>query len=181
MIEFVLFCLPVVAYVAVQSRGRSRSFRHALERVGATRGSRSAYAWALVLLLPLVLTGWLAIVLIPAEVLSMPGVTIAQITSVAGVLSVILRAVGEEVLFRGLLGGVLMRRLGFAWGNVLQAVLFVLPHLALLAIDVRTWPIIPVQFAAGLLLGWLRYRTGSFVPGAAVHAISNVAAGIIAG
>ncbi|MFG6477131.1 type II CAAX prenyl endopeptidase Rce1 family protein [Microbacterium sp. P06] len=54
------------------------------------------------------------------------------------------------------------------------------PHLALLAIDVRTWPIIPVHFAAGLLLGWLRHRTGSFVPGAAVHAISNLVAGVIA-
>ncbi len=91
-----------------------------------------------------------------------------------------LRAVGEEVFFRGLLGGVLIRRLGFGWGNLLQAVLFLVPHLALLLADVRLWPVIPVQFVTGWLLGWLRHRTGTFVPGAAVHAIANIAAGIIA-
>lgn len=99
----------------------------------------------------MVLTGWLAIILVPSEVRELPGVSIAQMTSLSVAVGIVLRAVGEEVFFRGLLGGVLIRRLGFGWGNLLQTVLFLVPHRALLLIDVRMWPVIPVQFAAGWL------------------------------
>lgn len=148
-------------------------------RLGMSWGSGPAYGWALLLLAPLLLTSWLSIALIPPEALETPGVSIAQLTSVSTAMAVVLRAVGEEVFFRGLLGGVLIRRLGFLWGNLLQAALFLLPHLILLLVDVRLWPIVPVQFAAGWLLGWLRHKTGTFVPGAAVHVVVNVAAGLI--
>lgn len=180
MVEFIVFCVPAVIYLIVQSRRVGNSFAVARQRLGAVWGAPSAYGWAAALLVPLLLAGWLAIVTIPTEVLEAPGVSVARLTSVSVGVGVVLRAVGEEVLFRGLLGGVFMRRLGFWWGNLLQAALFVVPHLLLLAVDLRTWPIIPVQFAAGWLLGWLRHKTGTFVPGAIVHAVSNVAAGLIA-
>lgn len=179
MLEFVLFCVPAVIYVIVQSRGRERSLGSAFERLGASWGSRSAYGWASVIFVPLLLAGWFAITLIPAEVLDEPGVTIARLTSVSVGIGVVLRAIGEEVLFRGLLGGIFMRRLGFFWGNLLQSAVFIVPHLLLLAVDVRTWPVIPVQFVAGWLLGWLRHKTGTFVPGAFVHVITNLAAGFL--
>jgi membrane protease YdiL (CAAX protease family) len=179
MVEFFLYVIPAVVYLIVQSRRRGGS-PAARRRLGATWGAPSAYGWAAVLLLPLLLAGWLAIVLIPAEVIDDPGVTVARLTSVSAGVGVLLRAVGEEVLFRGLLGGVFMRRLGFLWGNLLQSAVFIVPHLPLLLVDLRTWPIIPVQFAAAWLLGWLRHRSGSFVPGALVHTVSNVAAGLLA-
>lgn len=179
MTEFVLFCVPTIIYLIVQSRGENRSFRTARHRVGLVWGTAAAYGWALLLLLPLALTGWLAVVLVPSEVLELPGVSIAQLTSLSVAVGIVFRAVGEEVFFRGLLGGVLIRRLGFGWGNLLQAILFLVPHLALLLIDVRMWPIIPVQFAAGWLLGWLRHKTGTFVPGAVVHVLANIVAGLI--
>ena len=178
MVEFVLFCIPAGVYLLVQSR-RRHGWRSPLSRLGAAWGRPSDYAMAALLLVPLILAGWLAIVLIPSGALDAPGVSVARLTSVGAAVSVVLRAIGEEILFRGLLGGIFVRRLGFAGGNLLQAAVFAVPHLALLAIDVRTWPIIPVQFAAGWLLGWLRTRSGSFVPGAIVHAASNLAAGII--
>lgn len=180
MAEFVLFCIPTVVYLAVQSRGEGRSFRSALARAGVSWGSASAYGWAMLLLVPLVMTGWLALVLVSPDVLELPGVSIAQLTSVGAAVGVMLRATGEEVFFRGLVGGVLFRRLGFGWGNLVQALIFLVPHLALLLVDPRLWPLLPVQFAAGWLLGWLRHKTGSFVPGAAAHTIANVAAGFFA-
>lgn len=151
-----------------------------MTRAGVSWGSPSAYGWAALLLLPLMLTGWLAIALVPAEVLELPGVSFAQLTSIGATAGVILRAVGEEVFFRGLVGGVLFRRLGFGWGNLAQALIFLVPHLALLLIDARLGPIVPVQFAAGWILGWLRHKTGSFAPGAAAHTFANVAAGLLA-
>lgn len=163
----------------MQSRGSERTLGSALGLLGAKRGKPSDYSWALALLVPLLLTSWLAIALIPVEVLDDHGVTIARLTSLGVGVGVVLRALGEEILFRGLLGGVFMRRLGFLWGNLLQSAVFIIPHLVLLLIDSRTWPVILVQFAAGWLLGWLRYKTGSFVPGAAIHIVTNVAAGLI--
>jgi membrane protease YdiL (CAAX protease family) len=180
MAEFVLFCVPTVIYLAVRSRGEGSSFRDARLRAGLAWGAPRAYVWALLLLVPLVLIGWLSIVLVPSEVLEQPGVSIARLTSAGAAAGIALRALGEEVLFRGLLGGVLIRCLGFAWGNLLQAALFLLPHLTLLLVDARMWPIIPVQFAAGWLLGRLRHTTGTLVPGAVVHVLANIAAGLIA-
>ncbi|WIY82421.1 CPBP family intramembrane glutamic endopeptidase [Propionimicrobium sp. PCR01-08-3] len=180
MTEFVLFCVPTIIYVAVQSRGKDRSLNAAMQRAGACWGAPSGYAWALALLLPLVFTGWLSIVLIPTEVIEMPGFSIARLTSVGAAMGTIFRAVGEEIFFRGLLGGVLMRRLGFGWGNLIQAILFLIPHFALLLVDTRVWPVIPVQFAAGWLLGWLRHKTGTFLPGGIVHGLVNIASGLVA-
>ena len=180
MAVFVLFCIPTVVYLAVQSRGEDRSFRSAMTRSGVSWGScvrlwlgdaSAASARAV---------GWLAIVLVPADVLELPGVSIAQLTSIGAAVGVILRAVGEEVFFRGLVSGVLFRRLGFGWGNLIQTLIFLVPHLGLLLVDTRLWPLIPVQFVAGWLLGWLRHKADSFVPGAAVHTIANVAAGLLA-
>jgi membrane protease YdiL (CAAX protease family) len=93
-----------------------------------------------------------------------------RVTSAGIAVAISLRALGEEVFFRGLVGGVFVCRLGFYGGNTLQAIVFLVPHAALLLIDVRLWPILPVQFAAGWLLGWLRTTSGSILPGAVVQA-----------
>lgn len=65
-------------------------------------------------------------------------------------------------------------------GDRSTAAAFVVPHLALLLIDAGLWPIVVIQFAAGYALGWLRHRTGTFVPGAIVHVVANLAAGLAA-
>lgn len=179
MLEFVLFCMPTVLYVLICLRGRGRTLPEALSRAGIAAGTGRDYGRAALVALPLLATSWLAVLLVPAEVLDDPGVTIATVGSGLALIGVIFRAAGEEVFFRGLLGGVLMRRLGFWWGNTLQAVVFVLPHTALLVIDSGLWPVLPVQFAAGWLLGWLRHASGSVLPGAVVHAVTNVAAGLL--
>ena len=65
-------------------------------------------------------------------------------------------ALGEEIFFRGLLGGWLVRKFGFALGNILQTLVFLLPHLLLLLISFSLLPILILQTFAGRLLGWLR-------------------------
>lgn len=180
MAEFALFCIPTFVYLVVQSRGDEGSLQSAMTQAGVSWGSPSAYRWAVSLFLPLLLVGWLAIVFVPQEVLELPGVVIAQLSSISAAVGVMLRAVGEEIFFRGLLCGVLIRRLGFGWGNLIQTLIFLVPHLALLLIDSRLWPLIPAQFAVGWLLGWLRHKTDSFVPGAAAHTVANIAAGALA-
>jgi membrane protease YdiL (CAAX protease family) len=82
-------------------------------------------------------------------------------------------ALGEELFFRGLLGGWLFQRWGFALGNLAQAAVFTLPHLLLLNVSPALWPLLPAQFAAGWLFGWLRHRSGSVLPGWVGHSLAN--------
>lgn len=183
--ELVLFALPSLVYLLILGRVKRLGVREATARLGARWGTGSGYLLTLALVVPLALLGYVAIVATPAGALAasganVTGASVATVTSAAAVLNVIARASGEEVFFRGLLGGVLMRRLGFGWGNLVQALLFLLPHGALLLVDAGFWPLLPVQFVAGWLLGLLRYKAGSFLPGAVLHAGTNLIAGIFA-
>lgn len=94
MVEFVIFCVPAIVYVIVQSRGKDRTLGTALGRLGAEWGKPSGYEWALALLVPLLLSSWLAVTLIPAEALDDPDVTIARLTSLGAGVGVVLRALG---------------------------------------------------------------------------------------
>jgi len=67
----------------------------------------------------------------------------------------------------------LFRRLGFARGNTVQALVFLLPHLLLLLVSRSLWPVIVVQLIAGWLLGLLRYRSNSILPGWLAHSLTN--------
>lgn len=186
MTEVFVYGLPVLIYVAVQARrirtnktrtGETRSgLRIALRRIGFTWASPVDYLWAALLSAAQLALFVLAFQLIPAAALDSPDVVFPLATTISVTVGIIIRAVLEEVFFRGLLAGVLQRRLEFWWGNLTQAVIFLLPHLVLLAVDSGLWPILPVQFLAGFLLGWLRHRSGSFVPGALCHAAVNLAA-----
>ena len=118
----------------------------------------------------------------PEEILQNPNLSISAYAewapSIATFLLIWLReaiyvALGEEIFFRGLLGGWLVQRFGFWIGNTVQALTFLLPHLLLLAVSFSFWPIILVQFMAGWLLGWLRIRSGSILPGWLAHSLSN--------
>ena len=82
-------------------------------------------------------------------------------------------ALGEEILFRGLLGGFLERRFGFMKGNTMQAFVFLIPHLLLLLVSLSFWVVVVVQFLAGWIMGWLRSRSGSILPGWLAHSLVN--------
>jgi membrane protease YdiL (CAAX protease family) len=81
----------------------------------------------------------------------------------------------EELLFRGLIAGSLSRRLSLAWANVLQALIFLLPHLLVLRVMPEMWGILPVIFVVALFVGWVRIKSGSILGGWLIHAAANIA------
>jgi uncharacterized protein len=89
-------------------------------------------------------------------------------------------ALGEEVFFRGLLGGWLMRHLGFWVGNTLQTLIFLLPHALILLADVSLWPLLAFPLLLGWLSGWLRYKSNSILPGMLVHTLGNTLSDVLA-
>lgn len=88
---------------------------------------------------------------------------------------VIATGFSEELLFRGMIAGSLSRRLPILWANLLQATIFLLPHLFLLVVMPELWPILLLIFAGGLLKGWLRIKSGSILGPWLIHATANVA------
>lgn len=81
----------------------------------------------------------------------------------------------EELLFRGLIGGSLGRRLPLLWANLLQAFVFLLPHFLVLTVMPEMWGLLPIVFLTALFLGWARIRSESIVGPWLVHAAANVA------
>src|SRR5262249_26363829 len=80
----------------------------------------------------------------------------------------------EELLFRGLIAGSLARRLPGVWANLLQALIFLAPHLLVLRIMPEMSWIIPIVFAVGAFAGWLRIQSGSIIGPWLIHASANV-------
>ncbi len=92
-----------------------------------------------------------------------------------------LLALAEEMFFRGFVAGLLFRRFGFRTGNIIQALIFLSPHLLLLLVSLRLWPLLPLQLIAGWVLGWLRQRSDSIGPGWLAHALTNLLPALLFG
>ena len=80
----------------------------------------------------------------------------------------------EEFLFRGLIAGSLSRRLSLLWANLIQAFIFLLPHLLILFIMPEVWVILPIVFATALFKGWVRIKSGSIIGPWLIHGSVNV-------
>ena len=87
---------------------------------------------------------------------------------------VVRTGLAEELLFRGLIAGSLSRRLPEVWANVVQALIFLAPHLLVLLVMPEMWWIMPLVFAGALFAGWLRIRSGSILGPWLIHASANV-------
>jgi len=110
--------------------------------------------------------GLLALVL--ARVAVAPTASVGA-TAESAALSV-LAAVAEEALFRGAAFRLLQR--GGTWTAVLgSAGLFALVH-----VPAYGWPVVPVDFGAGLLFSWQRLASGRWSVPAATHAAANLLA-----
>jgi uncharacterized protein len=179
--QLIILNIPSLIYLAVQ-RSRGEDWKNIFQKIG-WQGSRTIYyIWSLGVILLTAVLGWVAFRSVPSEILEDPNINVSAYTdlrlSLTTFLAVLLReaiyvALGEEIFFRGFLGGWLYRRFGFGLGNMIQSLLFLLPHLILLVVSITLWPIVIVQFVAGWLLGWLRYHSGSILPGWIAHSLIN--------
>jgi Type II CAAX prenyl endopeptidase Rce1-like len=80
----------------------------------------------------------------------------------------LLAAVAEEVWFRRLCYGIL-EPAGPVFAVAGSSVLFAAVH-----VSIYGWSILPLDLAAGALLGWQRAATGSWHASALTHALANV-------
>lgn len=98
-------------------------------------------------------------------------------------------SLAEEIFFRGFVANGLARWLGFGWGNVVQALLFGLLHLALFAgvlgdglTFLRALMLTVPPTLMGALVFYLNVRrgNGSIVPGWLAHGLANaIAYGVV--
>jgi uncharacterized protein len=106
----------------------------------------------------------------------------AEVAAILAIRALVQTSLSEELLFRGLIGRNLIRRLGFAAGNAIQAVLFGLVHLLLLLSPTASLAFVLslVLFTgiAGWVIGWVNERMagGSILPGWAIHGAGNLTA-----
>jgi hypothetical protein len=130
----------------------------------------------------------------PGEVLPLaallilaPGTIISLTSPVAPVLMktiyfYLLVGPAEEILFRGYVQSRINQVWGqpyhffgvkWGWGVIFGAILFGLWHFFLMPAVPGIWPQVLWTFFAGLVLGYLRERSGSFVPSSILHSVMN--------
>lgn len=118
MVEFLIFCIPTLLYLVIRRRDpRARA------TMGLSTPRPSGRLLAVVLSIVKLGIGWLTTLAVPPEVLHGPG-TAGRITGIMSGVVVALRAVGEEVFFRGFLQGLVAGRFGALVGILVQGSLF---------------------------------------------------------
>ena len=87
-----------------------------------------------------------------------------------GIISMALLApVLEELLFRGAIQGMLQETLKNPWKSIIiSSLIFGIVHMNPAQI--------PFAFLLGMIFGWLRYRSGSLLPGIMGHVLNNTIA-----
>lgn len=183
--NMVLLVSPVVVYSVVAKLRWGLTFEEISSRLGIPlRSSGKSYAWACSLALPLAL---IAIIISP-RTSQLDGSMLAPYVGVDPTVVTVFSALAygllstgfpEELLFRGAIAGALFRRLSFRKANMLQAAIFLVPHLPLLLVAPELWPLtVGLPLAIGLAAGWLRHGSESIWPGVLLHAVPNVVGAI---
>jgi len=176
MLTLLLYCVPTILYVVWRTRqGDDR--REAIADAGAVPGTLRDYLWGLALIIPIALVGWGAGAFLPDSAEQTR--TSAQIIAPTSIALTLVAAAGTEILFRGLLGGVLMRRLGMLPGNTVQAAISTLLSLIVLLVDVRLWPFVIAEFVVAWMLGALRACLGTCFPGILAAGLGQTAAAVL--
>lgn len=173
--------LPLLGYFAYHRWRHKRGFGEVARRAGLQVGARRYLAYSVGL--ALLGVGLLVLWPPPLEPLTRQGSAQRQFVglglgaraiALAFLNGAVQTAFAEELLFRGLIAGSLSRRVPLLWANLAQALLFLLPHLLILAFVPEAWPVLPLVFGGALLFGWLRIKSGSILGPWLMHASGNV-------
>lgn len=179
--QLILLLLPSLIYLTVKKRQGEERY-NTLVNLGWTSSKSIYFLQGLGMAIPIGVLMLVIMQMIPESVMENPMVSTSFYAGWSPSLSSFLFAwmreafyvaLGEEIFFRGLMGGWLERRYGFRIGNIVQAGVFLLPHLLLLMVSTSFWLVIVVQFLAGWVLGLLRSRSGSILPGWLSHSLMN--------
>ena len=179
--QLLLFSIPSIIYFIFQIRRREK-WKSAVKNLGLKECKSTFYLEGVGIAFAAGVLMWLVLRMVPSSVLESPMVSVSVYAgwslTLWSFMFALLReafyvALGEEVFFRGMLGGWLVRRFGFMKGNAVQALVFLLPHLLLLLVSLSFWIVVVVQFIAGWTMGWLRSRSGSIFPGWLAHSLMN--------
>jgi membrane protease YdiL (CAAX protease family) len=176
--------IGLIYALVVRYRGKV-AWREIPSRVGLTPGGLRYYGYgalALLVLIPLIHLMQQASAAgnesSPYLAFQGRGLTPGVITA-ALIYAFLAAGLGEELLFRGLIAGALGRRMARWKANLLQALIFLLPHLLILLVAPgQWWSLIPFVSLLGLTLGWLRLASGSIGPSILVHGGGNAAVGL---
>jgi membrane protease YdiL (CAAX protease family) len=155
--QLFLYVVPCAIYALVR-RLRGATWSQIASSLGLQRSLPVYYVWALVFF---VVVGVLSLVTIyvffpgyydrhGGAASQYAGVELGILTlSYALVRESIYVALGEELFFRGLVGGWSMRHLGFWVGNALQSLVFLAPHLLVLSGGLNLWPLLLAPLVSG--------------------------------
>ncbi len=176
----IFFGLPVAIYAIVRWRS-GLAFSEIRSRLGLELGDSRSYLAALAITIPTtLLTIWIS-----QWTSGFKGSTIGPFVGAPPTQAIIASsftygflATGfpEELLFRGLIAGALFRRSAFWKANLMQSLVFTIPHLLILFVVPRLWPLVVcLPMGLGLASGWLRRTSGSIWPGVILHAVPNIA------
>lgn len=180
-VGLITWTIPSLIYLFVR-RTRKEKWATIFKNLGWVICKPKYWLWAFGVIVILILLSLPTVKLITPEIAENPNVVHSQFVGMAPSFSVFLLillnqaifiALGEEIFFRGFLGGWLIRKLGFKRGNSIQTVCFLLIHLPLLMVSTALWPILIVQGISGFVFGWLRYVSGSILPAWLVHSLIN--------
>jgi len=177
----VLGGLPFLVYFVYQKSRHKRGFRDITQRAGLQLGDGRYLCYGL-----MVAVATVAILVVwppPLEPFLREGSPQrtfvglglgGQAIAMALLYGVVQTGFTEELLFRGLIAGSLARRLPGIPANLLQALIFLAPHLLVLRVMPEMWWTMPLVLAGALFAGWLRLRSGSIMGPWLIHATANV-------
>jgi membrane protease YdiL (CAAX protease family) len=182
--------VPLLGYMAYQKLRHRRTFKESARRSGLQVGNPRylvyslAFALAGVGLVTFLFTAWPTLI----EPLTREGSAQRQFVGLGFSLSatalaffngVVQTGFAEELLFRGLIAGSLSRHLPLLWANLVQALIFLVPHFLILLVMPKMWPVLPLVFLGALTFGWVRIKSGSILGSWLMHGTGNVTMALI--
>ena len=183
VLTVVTIAAAAVVMIAIVRQTWPAQWSHAeLPGFGFVR-PRSGYAWAAAVVLGIIvvlLGGTITQLLAGGHSVQQDVTVLARevplaLKVVLALLVVCVAPVVEELVFRGVLLSGLASRMRTGWAIVASAAIFGCVHLP----DFQfAWYPVPALILLGLVLAWLRVRTGSLWPSITLHATNNLVAAI---